>query len=118
MSVDPIVLMTILGMAVVTYATRVGGFLLLSRADTSGKLGAWLRAVPGAVLVAIVAPSVLPASLIGIEGGVSGALTAGPAEAVAALATVAVAAKTKNLLLAMLVGVAAVWALRTFGFGT
>ncbi|MGA7730083.1 MAG: AzlD domain-containing protein [Chloroflexia bacterium] len=112
MTVDPVVLLTILGMAAITYATRVGGFLLLSRASLQGKLGAWLHYVPGAVLIAIVAPSVLPARLFGLQGGESGALTAGPAEAIAALVTAAIAARFKNLLLAMLAGVATVWLLR------
>lgn len=113
MSVDPVVLLTIVGMAVVTYATRIGGFLLLSRASLSGRLGPWLHYVPGAVLIAIVAPSIVPARLFGVaSGGESGALTAGPAEALAALVTAVVAARFKNLLVAMLVGVATVWVLR------
>ena len=112
MTVDPVVLLTILGMAAVTYTTRVGGFLLLGRASLRERLGPWLHYVPGAVLIAIVAPSVVPARLVGIEGGESGALTAGPAEALAALLAGVVAAKFKNLLAAMLVGVATVWVLR------
>lgn len=112
MTIDPIVLLTIFLMAVVTYATRIGGFLLLSRAALQGRVGAWLHYVPGAVLIAIVAPSIIPLKLIGIQGGESGALTAGPAEAIAAVATAVVAARFKNLLLAMLAGVATVWLLR------
>jgi uncharacterized membrane protein len=113
MTVDPIVLVTILGMAAVTYGTRIGGFLLLSKASLTGRLGAWLRYVPGAVIISIVAPGVVPAGLLGAEGGgASGALTAGPAEALAALVTVAVAARFKNLLVAMLAGVVTVTVLR------
>jgi uncharacterized membrane protein len=48
-------------------------------------------------LVAIIAPTVLASSL---------------AETLAALATVLVAIRTKNVLIAMVVGVATVWALR------
>ncbi len=115
MTVDPLVLLTILGMAAVTYATRIGGFLLLSRASLQGKLSSWLRYVPAAVLIAIVAPTIVPAGLLGAQaGGESGTLTAGPAEALAALITAAVAARLKNLLLAMLVGVVSVWLLRRF----
>jgi uncharacterized membrane protein len=91
-------LLTILGMGLVTYATRAGGLWLMGRVPSSPRLEAWLRQIPGAILVAIVAPV---------------ALTSGPAALVAALATAAVAARTRNLLLAMVVGVALVWALRS-----
>jgi uncharacterized membrane protein len=90
-------LLTIVGMGLVTYATRAGGLWLMGRIPTSPRLEAWLRQIPGAILISIVAPA---------------ALTAGPAEALASLATLLVAARTRNLLLAMVVGVAAVWALR------
>ena len=112
MTIDPVVLMTILTMAVVTYATRVGGFVLLSKSMLEGRIGTLLHYVPGAVLVAIVAPSILPLKLIGIQGGESGALAAGAAEAIAAVITAAIAARFKNLLIAMLVGVITVWLLR------
>ena len=112
MTIDPVVILTIIAMALVTYATRIGGFLLLSKSMLEGRLGIWLHYVPGAVLIAIVAPSVLPLNLVGIEGGESGALTAGPAEAIAAVVTAAIAVRFKNLLVAMLVGVATVWLLR------
>ncbi len=94
---ESITLITILGMALVTYATRAGGFWLMGLVTPSPRVEAWLRQIPGAVLVAIVAPTVLASSL---------------AETLAALATVLVAIRTKNVLIAMLVGVAAVWLLR------
>ena len=84
-------------MALVTYATRAGGFWLMSLVTPSPRIEAWLRQIPGAVMVSLVAPTVLASSL---------------AETLAALATVLVAARTKNVLLAMVVGVAAVWVLR------
>ena len=82
----------------VTYLTRVSGFWLVGRVTLSPRVESGLRALPGAVLVSLVAPTVL---------------TTGPAEALAALATVAAAARTKNLLAAMAIGVVVVWALRT-----
>lgn len=97
MTHETAVLLTILGMGLVTYATRAGGLWLMGRIPTSPRLEAWLRQIPGAILISIVAPA---------------ALAAGPAEALASLATALVAARTRNLLLAMAVGVAAVWALR------
>ncbi len=91
------VLVTILGMALVTYVTRAGGLWLMGRVTPSPRVDAWLRQIPGAVLVAIVVPA---------------ALVSGPAGVLALLATVVVAARTGNLLLALGVGVGTVWALR------
>lgn len=88
---------TILGMALLTYATRAGGLWLMGRITTTPRLDAWLRSLPGAILAALVAPA---------------ARAAGPAEALAAALTALVAARTGNLLGALIVGVAAVYALR------
>jgi len=90
-------LAAILGMALVTYATRAGGLWLMSRVTPSPRVDAWLRQIPGAVLVAIVAPA---------------ALASGPAGVLAVLATILIAARTGNVLLALGVGVGMVWALR------
>ena len=91
------VLFAIVGMAVVTYLTQVGGLWLISKVTPSPRVAALLRHIPGAVLVAIVAPAVF---------------TQGLAEASAAVATVLVAIRTKNVLLAMVVGIGVVWGLR------
>jgi uncharacterized membrane protein len=111
-TVDPIVLITIVCMALVTYATRVTGFILVGRLGMTRRMASWLHYVPGAVLVSIIAPTVLPASLSGAGTGVSGAITGGPAELLAAAVAAFVAARTKNLLLTMASGVVAVWILR------
>ncbi len=92
-------LLTILGMAAAAYATRAGGLWLMRFVTPSPRVEAWLQHLPGAVLVALIAPAILAAGVIG---------------AVGALATALVAVRTKNLLLAMLVGVGLVWALRSF----
>ena len=84
-------------MALVTYATRAGGFWLMGHVTPSPRIEAWLKQIPGAVLVAIIAPTVLASSL---------------AETLAAVATVLVAIRTKNVLIAMLVGVTTVALLR------
>lgn len=97
MSADPRVLLTILLMGAVIYATRAGGLWLASRVEISGRLEAWLGFLPGAILVSIVAPTVL---------------TSGPSEALAALAVVLVAARSGSLLGAMATGVVAVVVLR------
>ena len=95
--VDPITLVTIVLMALVTYATRAGGLWVASRLDLSERAEAWLEGIPGAILVSIVAPVVL---------------TGGLAEALAALAVVVVALRTGSLPAAMAVGVGAVVLLR------
>ena len=97
MQSSPLALLTILGMALVTYLTRIGGLWLMSRVSLSGRLKAWLEYLPGTILVAIVAPAVLGAGL---------------AEVGAALATLLVAIRTRNVLVSMLVGVGVVLILR------
>ena len=97
MGPDGSTLLVIALMALATYATRAGGLWLANRFDLSERAGAWLDAIPGAILVSLVAPTVL---------------TGGPAEALAAVAVVAVALRTGSLPLAMVTGVGAVVALR------
>jgi len=51
---------TILGMALITYATRAGGLWLMGRVQPTPRLERWLRSLPGAILVALVAPPPSP----------------------------------------------------------
>ena len=97
MQSETLTLLTILGMALVTYATRAGGFWLMGLVTPSPRVETWLKQLPGAVLVALIAPTILASSI---------------AETLAAIATVLVAIRTKNVLIAMLVGVATVALLR------
>lgn len=90
-------MLAILGMALVTYATRAGGLWLMGRVKPSPRVERWLRHIPGAVLISIVAPIVAASD---------------PAEFLAMLATVVVGARTGNILLTMLTGVGVVWAMR------
>jgi len=60
-------LFAIVGMAVVTYLTQVGGLWLISKVTPSPRVAALLRHIPGAVLVAIVAPAVFHAGTRGSE---------------------------------------------------
>ncbi len=92
-------LIAILAMAIATYTTRAGGLWLMGFVKPSPRMEGWLRALPGAVLVALVAPAV-------VSGGLAAVL--------AALATLLVALRTKNLLLAMVLGVTLIWLLRHF----
>ncbi len=90
-------LLAILGMAVVTFSIRVGGYLLADRLPPTGFVAAWLRHIPGAVLAALVAPAVV----IG-----------GPAEYLATAATALAYLFTRNLFAAMLAGVGTVYLAR------
>ncbi|MDR6291833.1 putative membrane protein [Inquilinus ginsengisoli] len=96
MSVDLTTLAAILGMAVVTYLTRISGLFLVGRLRLEGRLKAAFDAAPPAVLTAVIAPMVL---------------ATGWPETLAALVT-AVAATRLPLLATILVGVVAVVALR------
>lgn len=94
---EPLILLTILGMALVTYLTRAGGLFLMSFVTPSPRVEAWLRQIPGAVLISIIAPTVFLSSL---------------AQTLAALVTLLAAIYMKNLLVAIIAGVAAVALLR------
>ena len=102
MGLDPVTLLAIVLMALATYATRAGGLWLANRFELSERAGAWLDAIPGAILVSLVAPTVL---------------TGGLAETLAAAAVVLVALRTGSLPLAMATGVVAVVLLRTLAAG-
>jgi uncharacterized membrane protein len=90
-------LITILLMALATYATRAGGLWLASRLTLSDRVEAWLGYIPGAILVSLVAPTVL---------------TGGLAETLAAVAVILVALRTGSLPVAMVTGVGAILVLR------
>lgn len=97
MVVNPTVALTIAGMAGVTYLTRVGGIWVMNRMTIGPRLAAWLKALPGTILISIVAPAVIGA---GVAEGISGAITT------------VVAWRSRSIVVAMAVGVASVWCLR------
>ena len=90
------VLAAVAAMAVATAATRLAGLIVPARWTEQGRLGAAFRALPVAVLSAIIAPTVLATGWI---------------ETAAALATV-VAALRLPLVATVLVGVVAAAGLR------
>lgn len=96
MTLDTLNLIAILGMAAVTYLTRIAGLALAGRLDLSRRAQAAFDAIPPAVLVAVIAPS---------------ALATGWAETGAALLA-ALAATRLPLLAVVAVGVLAVVGLR------
>ena len=96
MSADPIILLVIVAMGAVTYLGRVAGIFLAGRLVLTGRAKAAFDAIPPAVLMAVIAPTVLATGL---------------AETLAALVT-AVAATRLPLLGTIVVGVVAVVVLR------
>ena len=96
MTLDPMVLAAFAAMAGATYFTRIAGFWLVRRVRLRGPLAGALAAMPGSILVALIAPTVL---------------STGPAESGAALVTVALAWRLPPLV-AIAGGVASVVALR------
>lgn len=93
---DLLPLLTILGMGIVTYITRIGGDLLMRNRTLGPRMTAALNAVPPAVLTAVIAPSVL---------------SAGPAEALAGVVTL-IAAFRLPLLVTIVIGVGSLVLLR------
>ncbi|HEV7266241.1 MAG TPA: AzlD domain-containing protein [Falsiroseomonas sp.] len=94
MTVRPEVLLAILGMALVTYACRAGGYALLRSFRPPDFVEAMLRHLPGALFMAYVTPPL-----------VAGALPAW----IGAATVVGVQVVTRNMGLSIPAGVAAVW---------
>ncbi len=90
-------LITMLGMAVILYATRIGGLWIVNRLPHSSSLEVWLNQLPAVTLIALVAPAIAHEGWI---GGVAGA------------AVWVVMQKSGNIMVAMVLGVGIVAALR------
>lgn len=91
--------LAIIGMAVVTYLTRIGGPLLVRLVRGNSRLEGCLGQLPGSILAALLAPLVF---------------AAGSAEVVAAGVTLLVAVFVRNMPLALVAGVGVVALLRHF----
>jgi uncharacterized membrane protein len=96
MSIDPATILAIAAMAVVTAATRLAGLWLVRVVQPAGRVAAALEAVPAAVLMSVIAPTIF---------------LKGPAEAIAAAVTLLVAFRAP-MMVAVVAGVACVVALR------
>ena len=96
MSLDPWVLLTIGAMALATFATRAGGYLLFRAFSPPPLVRAMLRYIPGTLFASYVVPALA-------DGGVQ--------QWAGALATAGAMLLTRNLALAILAGAAAaaVW---------
>jgi uncharacterized membrane protein len=89
--------LTILGMAAVTYAIRASGYLFAGLLPEHGRVAAFFKALPGTVLIALIAPGVFAQGL---------------SEAVAGCAALLAAILTRNLFIVLCVGVVVAFAAR------
>ena len=96
---DTETILTVFGVAAATYALRFGGLLLSERIPKSGRFNIFMEALPGTILLSLVAP---------------GIFAAGPWGWAAALGTGVTAYKTGNLFLSMGLGMAVVAIQRNF----
>jgi uncharacterized membrane protein len=97
MSVDPSTLLLIFLMGIATYSTRIAGYWLLRGRTVEGRMKAALDAVPPAILMAVIAPTVF---------------MQGRAEMIAGGLTLGAALLRLPLLVTILVGMASVVGLR------
>jgi len=102
---DVALVLTIVGMGVITYAIRVSLFLLPEGAQLPERLLRALRYVPAAVLSAIIAPELL------MPGGAFD-LSLGNERLLAGLVAILVAWRTRNVLLTVIAGMGVLWALQ------
>ncbi len=96
------VILAITGAALVTYAFRFGGLLLSEKLPSTGRFKDFMEALPGTILVALVAPGIIAAGLWGC---------------LAALATTLLVWRTGNIFIAMLSGMMIVAGARHMGIG-
>jgi len=88
--------------AIVTYSLRIGGLLLADRLPDSGPFKRFMDALPGTILVSLVAPGIIQAGSWGM---------------VATVLVILTAIKSKNAFFAMLVGMIVVAASRALAGG-
>jgi branched chain amino acid efflux pump len=76
MELDPTTLLAIAGMALATYATRTGGFAFMRFMEVKGRMKAALEAMPVAILMSVIAPTV---AATGVAETLAAVITAGAA---------------------------------------
>ncbi|MTI10679.1 AzlD family protein [Curvivirga aplysinae] len=89
----------IIGLALATFAIRIGGFYLGSRLPETGFWAASFNALPGCLIASLLAVML-------VAGGTQ--------EYIAAGLSLTIALTTRNLPLTMVAGILSIWALRHF----
>ena len=97
--IKPATILTISGAALVTYAFRFGGLLLSERTHKPAGFRAFMEALPGTILLSLVAPDILSSGLWGWIAAVIAGLCA---------------YKTGNLFLSMGLGIGLMAVQRNF----
>lgn len=100
LDVEPAVWITIAGAAFVTYGLRFGGLMLSEKLPQRGRFKIFMDALPGTILLSLIAPGILSAGIWGW---------------LAAFSTALCAYKTHNVFLAMVVGMGIVASARQLG---
>ena len=96
---DVTIVLAIAGAALATYGLRLGGLLLAERLPRNPGFKRFMDALPGTILLSLVAPGIVSAGWLG---------------GVAALSTALCAWKTRYLVLAMLICMGVIAAGRAF----
>ena len=99
MTVHLATLSAIIGMALATYATRIAGLFLMRYVNVKGRTKAAFDALPPAILMAVIAPTIL---------------ATGVAETLAAAVTATSAFLRLPMIVTILIGMASVVLLRLF----
>lgn len=99
MTLDPWVLLAIVGMSVATYATRAGGYVVFRFVKPPPVVRAMLAYIPGALFVSYVVPALA---------------AGGTKEWVGAAATVGLMLATRQLAVAILGGTGVAWVVWSF----
>ncbi|WDP89161.1 MAG: AzlD domain-containing protein [Desulfobacter sp.] len=86
---ETLVFITIVCAALVTYGLRIGGLLLSERLPSTGRFKIFMDALPGTLLLSLIAPGIAAAGMLG---------------GIAALATAVCTHRTGNVFLSMVVG--------------
>ena len=97
--INIITLITIAAAAVVTYGLRIGGLLLSDKLPRNGQFKAFMDALPGTILLSLVAPGIAAAGFWGM---------------IAAFCTGLCAYKTGNVFVSMLIGIGIIVIQRNF----
>jgi branched-subunit amino acid transport protein len=94
------------GMALVTFTVRYPVLALVSKLTLPATLMRALKFIPPAVLTAIIVPAILAPTEQGIDFSLTNDYL------IAGIVTVLIAWRTKNLLLTLAIGMAALWGWR------
>lgn len=97
LALDPLVVGVVAAMAAVTYLSKAGGLWVLTRVEVGDRVEGALEVLPGAIVVAVLAPKLA---------------AGGPPEWLAGAVVAVVAWRTENIFLALVAGVGAVVAFR------